>query len=225
MAARTTCLSTSAWSPAWKGGGSSWPIMRQTGGGANLLCRTAQGRGVLSDMPTRVKHHHPNEENMTVIGAAKLYKGRAETATREGTKQSPGTELAECASSVDDHTVLQQQFERAERARGFRDEMGRGEEYGLRFTKDPDPDGQYRIEGGGVDASPSSMGYLYSLAEAAARSGQVKIIRDILLIVRNRLISFDDTRYPIWKHIYEAAYEKLDPKSASAIALKEEFGG
>jgi hypothetical protein len=36
--------------------------------------------------------------------------------------------------------------------------------------------------------------------------------------------NFDDPEYPIWRQIYEAAYERLDPKSPAAVALKKEFG-
>jgi hypothetical protein len=146
------------------------------------------------------------------------------TAAMVSSEESPSTELANRARTLADYTARQQRFEREARARDFASEIETGEEHGLRFEKEPGPRGQYRVAESRVGPSPVRMGHLYSLAVAAARVGEVQIVADVVRIAKKSKPGFDDPKYPIWRWIYEAAYEWLDPKLPAAIALKKVFG-
>jgi hypothetical protein len=147
-----------------------------------------------------------------------------QTAAIDSSEQSPRTEFADRVETVGEHEArlqkLEKELKRDQIEHDFAIAIEKCKDIGLRFSREPG--GNYRITGTPVGGSRRIMGLLYQLAVAAASVGQVKMISDILGIVRRSALSFDDPRYPVRRLIYEAAYERLDPKSPEAVALKEE---
>jgi hypothetical protein len=141
-------------------------------------------------------------------------------------EESLRTEFADRVGIVGQHEArlqeLEQELERDQRARTFANEVVECERIGLSFSGKPG--GNYRITSTSVGGSKVGMALLYRLAVAAARVGENQIVEDVVLIAQRSKPRFDDPRYPIWRQIYEAAYDRLDPKSPAAVALKKKFG-
>jgi hypothetical protein len=173
-----------------------------------------------------VKHHHPSEENMIRFGTANSITPPSQTGgSNEASsgERSAQKELADRVSKFPTYMDPQRRFEREEAEKDFASEVEKAKQDGLRFSGER---GNYRVDGSIVNISLPALGNLHRLAVAAARVGEVQITRDVVQTVKRvrRQLNFDDPTYPIWKHIYEAAYEKLDPNSPAAVALKKKFG-
>jgi hypothetical protein len=154
-----------------------------------------------------------------------------QTASSHGSSSSRTVsekDLADRVETVGKHEArlqeLEKERERGQIERDFATEIEKCTDDGLRFSGEHRPGGDYRVAGGSIYNSPRGLGNLYRLAVAAARVGEVQIVADVVRIAKESKPDFDDSQYPIWRQIYEAAYEWLDPKSPAAIALKKEYG-
>ena len=140
-------------------------------------------------------------------------------------ERSAAKEFAERvgSTSLPTYAELEQQFKSEQAEQTFASEVESCKEIGVRFLREPGPDGTYRIDTDSfVDTVRSPTGALPRLAGAALAVDRPKTAADVVRLMKRLRFPYEDRNYPFWRQTYDHVIEKLD--SQTEADLKKELG-